>query len=228
MSVRYTTCPEIEIGPRSPTDDPGERLVALRGGDEAAFLDLVERYTPAMLRLARSFVSDRGTAEEVVQEAWLAVLQGLARFEGRSSLKTWVFQILINRARTRGRRDARSIPFSALAGSETEAAEPAVDPSRFLPASHPTEARHWGLPPRPWPQTPEELLLSGEVRERLAAALAELPQAQRVVLTLRDLEGWTAKEVCNVLDVSETHQRVLLHRGRSRVRRALAAHLARE
>jgi RNA polymerase sigma-70 factor (ECF subfamily) len=181
-----------------------------------------------MLRLARTFVSDRETAEDVVQETWLAVLKGLERFEGRSSLKTWIFQILINRGRTRGRREARSIPFSALATFETEGAEPAVDPSRFLAASHPTEPRHWALPPRPWPQTPEEELLSGEVRERLATALAGLPQAQRIVLTLRDLEGWTAREVCNVLDVSETNQRVLLHRGRSRVRRALAAHLARE
>ena len=227
MSVRYTTYPE-KTGPTDPQGNPDERLAALRAGDDAAFLDLVRRHGPAMLRLARTFVSDRGVAEEVVQEAWLAALRGLGRFEGRSSLKTWIFQILINRARTRGRRDARSIPFSALALSETEPGEAAVDPSRFLPASHPTEPRHWALPPRPWPQTPEDLMLSGELRQQVIRAVAKLPQAQRVVLTLRDLEGWTSAEVCNVLDVSETNQRVLLHRGRSRVRRALAAHLARD
>lgn len=227
MSVRYTTYLE-KTGPTDSQGDPDERLAALRAGDDAAFLDLVRRHGPAMLRVARTFVSDRGVAEEVVQEAWLAALQGLGHFEGRSSLKTWIFQILINRARTRARRDARSIPFSALVLSETEPGESAMDPARFLSASHPTEARHWALPPRPWPRTPEDLLLSGELREQLAAALADLPRAQRVVVTLRDLEGWTAEEVCNVLDVSETNQRVLLHRGRSRVRRALAAHLARD
>ena len=170
-----------------------------------------------MLRLALVFVQARAVAEEVVQDTWIAVLEGIERFEGRSTLRTWVFSILTNRAKTRAVRERRSIPFSALEGDG-----PAVEPERFLSASD-GWAGHWASPPGPLP--PEELLLVSETRKHLAAAIRDLPPGQRVVLTLRDVEGWSADEVCNVLELSETNQRVLLHRGRSTVRQALERYL---
>ena len=179
--------------------------------------------------MARLLLRDAGLAEEAVQEAWLGVLRGLGRFEGRSSLRTWIFRILINRARTLRARAGRLVPFSVLlpVGVATSQDEP-YDAARYLPASHPTEPEHWALPPSPWPATPEEALLSREVRDRLKAAILALPDAQREVLTLRDVEGFSSVEVCNVLGLSETNQRVLLHHARTRVRKGLEKHFLRE
>ena len=205
--------------------DDDELLAALRRGEELAFVQLLDRYQGAMLRLARLYVGDWTTAEEVVQETWLGALRGLDRFEGRSSLKTWLFNILTNRAKTRATRDGRTIPFSAL--EETDGDDPAVDPERFHPLGHP-DAGHWVSRPQSWRELPEERLLARETRERLRAAIETLPPMQRTVLTLRDVDGWSSEEVCNTLAISETNQRVLLHRARARVRRALESYLARD
>jgi len=189
-----------------------ERLLA---GDEAAFAGLVERYHGSLVRLARSFVKEQATAEEVAQDTWVGVLDGLRGFEGRSALKTWIFRILVNRAKTRGVREGRSVPFSDLASPDDDA-EPAVDPSRFR------ENGHWAVPPRRWEaDTPETALLRGEVQRTLQQALEALPARQRTVLVLRDIERVSAQEVCNILDVSETNQRVMLHRARSTLHRVL-------
>ncbi|MFZ5787127.1 MAG: RNA polymerase sigma factor [Acidobacteriota bacterium] len=193
------------------TDDT--TIARLRAGDEGAFRELLARHHANLVRFARTFVSSPATAEEVAQETWLAVLQGLEGFEGRSSLKSWIYSILANRARTRAVRDGRLVLFSEMSGDEDE---PAVDPARF------DAAGHWHLPPRPWDDlTPERLAASTQIRERLTAALEALPEAQRAVVMLRDIEGCSSEEACNVLGVSETNQRVLLHRARSRLRRAL-------
>ena len=162
------------------------------------------------------YVSTRAVAEEVVQETWLAVLTGLDRFEGRSSLKTWLFRILSNKAKTRGQREGRTLPFSSLA-TDGDESEPAVDIDRF--AGH---AGHWAAPPR---GVPEERLLAGEAKARIEAAIAGLPPNQRTVITLRDVEGLSAEEACSVLGLSETNQRVLLHRARSKVRAAFEQYL---
>jgi RNA polymerase sigma-70 factor (ECF subfamily) len=186
---------------------------ALRAGDESAFRSLVAEYGPSMLRVARMYVSSRAVAEEVVQEAWVAVLNGIDRFEGRSSLKTWIFRILTNIAKTRGQREGRSIPFSSLAPDD----EHAVDPDRFA------ENGHWAAPPRSF--GPEERLLSDETMAVVEAAIAELPPNQAIVISMRDVDGFSAEEACNALDISETNQRVLLHRARSKVRQALEDYL---
>ncbi len=199
-------------------------LDALRRGDEGAFLTLVTMHYAAMLRLAQMYVGSSAVAEEVIQETWIGVLQGLDRFEGRSSLKTWIFRILLNRARTRAQRENRTIPFSALA-TTSESDEPAVDPDAFAPSG----ARYpggWLSPPAEWDTLPEERLLSQETRANVDAALTTLPAAQREVITLRDIDGWSASEVCDYLGISEANQRVLLHRARSRVRQALADYLS--
>ena len=201
-----------------------ELLEALRRGDEAAFVRLVETLHGSMLRLAIVHVGDRAVAEEVVQEAWLGVLQQLDRFEGRSSLKTWVLRIVSNRAKTRAVRERRTVPFSALAGGDLEADEPAVEPDRFLPAGH-RWAGHWASPPASWREVPEELLLSRETMAEVERAVATLPAAQRAVLVLRDVEGLTAAEACQLLGLTEGNQRVLLHRGRSKVRATLERYL---
>jgi RNA polymerase sigma-70 factor (ECF subfamily) len=156
-----------------------------------------------------------------VQEAWLRVLGALDRFEGRSSLKTWVFRILVNTAKTRAQREGRTIPFSALQDA-WRVPEPAVDAGRFLPDDHPLHPGGWAVPPR---DLPEEQLLARETRERIAAAIEALPASQRAVISLRDVEGWTSEEVRNALDLSEVNQRVLLHRARARVRQALEDYL---
>lgn len=203
-----------------PTDEDAELLRALRAGDEHAFAELVAKYGPSLLRLAQLFVSSRAVAEEVVAETWLAVFTGLERFEGRSSLKTWLFRILTNKAKTRGQRESRTVPFSALAADGDEG-ETAVDVDRFLGP----DSRHpggWAVPPR---GVPEERLLAREVRERIETAIAALPPNQRAVITLRDVEGLSAEEACNVLGLSETNQRVLLHRARSKVRAAFERYL---
>jgi RNA polymerase sigma-70 factor (ECF subfamily) len=201
------------------------QLVAgLRDGDEETFRLLVREWNASLLRVAQIFVPSRAVAEEVVQDAWLRVLGAVDRFEGRSSLKTWVFRILVNTAKTRAQREGRSLPFSAL-NDPGRIPEAAVDPDRFLPADHDRFPGAWATPPR---ALPEERLLAGETREVVRQAIEELPPAQRAVISLRDVEGWSADEVRNALDVSEVNQRVLLHRARARVRRSLEDYLAPE
>jgi RNA polymerase sigma-70 factor, ECF subfamily len=198
-------------------------LESLRHGDERAFAALVEQHGAAMLRIARLYVRDRAVAEEVVQEAWLGLLRGLDRFEGRSSLRTWLFRIVANLAKTRAVREARTLPFSALAGDEIEDEGPSVPPERFR-GPEDRWSGHWASPPEEWGR-PERELLSSETRQVIARAIEELPESQRQVITLRDVEGWSSDEVCNVLELSETNQRVLLHRARTKVRHALDDYL---
>jgi RNA polymerase sigma factor, sigma-70 family len=198
-----------------------ELLDALRAGDEDAFRALVREYTPSLVRVARIYVSTQAAAEEVAQETWLGVLNGLPRFEGRSSLRTWIFRILTNIAKTRAVRDGRTLPFSALS-DPGRVPEAAVDADRFLDPEHPRWPGHWAVKPQAWP---EDALLAAETRERLAEAIEALPAAQRAVISLRDIEGWSSEEVRNALDLSETNQRVLLHRARSKVRAALESYL---
>ncbi|MBD0293085.1 MAG: sigma-70 family RNA polymerase sigma factor [Jiangellaceae bacterium] len=194
---------------------PDEELVTrLRTGDEAAFALLVDAWSSGMLRLARAFVSTHESAAEVVQEAWLAVVEGLAAFEGRSSLRTWVYRILVNIAKRRGARESRSVPWSSLSIGDEEG--PTVDPGLFRGAGEPY-AGHWREFPALWPSS-EQQVLAGEVRAQIAAALARLPGPQRIVITLRDVEGYAAAEVCSILDISSGYQRVLLHRARASVR----------
>jgi RNA polymerase sigma-70 factor, ECF subfamily len=197
-----------------------ELVAALRAGDEGAFAALVDRYHASLVRLARMYVRDRAVAEEVAQETWLAVLNGIDRFEARSSLKTWLFRILSNRAKTRGQREARSVPFSSIGDPD----EPAVDPDRFRPEGE-QYAGGWKQFPQPWEGDPEERLLAGEARALILRTIEQLPANQRAVITLRDIEGFDADDVCNVLELSDTNQRVLLHRARARVRRALEHYL---
>ena len=198
-------------------------LEALRSGDERAFAALVDQQGAAMLRVARLYVRDRAVAEEVVQEAWVALLRGIDRFEGRSSLRTWLFRIVANLAKTRAVREARTVPFSALAGEEAEDEGPSVPPDRFRGPGD-RWAGHWATPPEEWGR-PEQELLSAETRDVIDRAVAALPDGQRRVITLRDVEGWSSEEVCNVLELSETNQRVLLHRARTKVRHALDAYV---
>jgi len=200
--------------------DERRLLEALRNGDETAFTALVDRYHGPLLRLALGFVPGRAVAEEVVQETWVGVLEGLSRFEERSSLKTWIFRILINRAKTRGGRERRYVPFASPDGPDADAEEAAVEAARFRRGG--MMAGHWVLPPNRWDDnTPERLLLNSETRKFLEQAIDALAPQQRQVITLRDVEGLSAEETCNILDLSETNQRVLLHRARSRVRQAL-------
>ena len=203
------------------SDEEWKLVQALRAGDEAAFEALIERYHASLVRLAMLYVSDRAIAEDVTQETWLGVLEGLPRFEGRASLKTWLFRILTNRAKTRGQRESRSIPFSAFWDPDAEPAEPAVSPERFLPDDNPVTPHHWAVKPAAWDEIPEEYFLTRETLAHVQKAIEALPPSQREVITLRDIEGWTADEVCNALEISETNQRVLLHRARARVRRTL-------
>jgi RNA polymerase sigma-70 factor, ECF subfamily len=204
---------------------PEEQLVAaLRSGDEDVFRAVVREWHAPLLRVAQIFTPSRAVAEEVVQESWLRVLGALDRFEGRSTLRTWVFRILVNTAKTRAQREGRTIPFSALQDA-WRVPEPAVDPDRFLPDDHPQHPGGWAVPPH---DLPEERLLAAETRDRLAAAIEALPANQRAVISLRDVEGWTSDEVRNALDLSEVNQRVLLHRARARVRQALEDYLSPE
>jgi RNA polymerase sigma-70 factor (ECF subfamily) len=209
-----------DADPEAPRADlsPDDRRViaALLDGDERAFEELVGRYHGSLLRLAMMYVRTRSAAEEVVQGTWLGVLRGLPSFEGRSSLKTWIFRILVNQARTRGVRERRSLPFSALAGG----GEPAVDPDRFLPDGR------WAAPPRRWSDSPEHLILSTEAQEQVLMAIDALTRLQREVITLRDVEGWSSAEVREALGLSEANERVLLHRARSKVRARLESYFA--
>jgi RNA polymerase sigma-70 factor (ECF subfamily) len=186
-------------------------LELLRDGDEQAFTTLVERYHSSMLRLALSYVPSRAVAEEVVQDTWLAVLRGLGRFEERSSLRTWVFTILVNRARTTGAREARSVPVAD--------AGPVVDASRFGPSGG------WSVPPEHWAEEAESRVDAVKLSGLLRGGLDGLPGRQREVVVLRDVEGLSSAEVCQVLAISEANQRVLLHRGRSKLRQVLESEL---
>jgi RNA polymerase sigma-70 factor (ECF subfamily) len=198
-----------------------ELLARLRAGDERAFEALVERHYPTMLAVARHYVKTRAVAEEVVQEAWLGVLNGIDRFEGRSSLRTWILRILVNIAKTRGVREARSIPFASLA---PEGDEPAVDRERFRSADDPFPG-HWRAYPANWQRLPEDALAERETLDVVLTTIHQLPPPQRIVITMRDIQGCDSEEVCEALDVSEGNQRVLLHRARSKVRSALERHL---
>ena len=205
----------------APTEEAA-LVAALRRGDEAAFLELVNRYQPLMLRVARGYVRDPRAAEDVVQETWLAVLEGVDRFEARASLKTWMFRILVKRAITRAGKDRRQVPFSSLGGDPSREDEgPTVDPERFLGADHPRWAGHWASAPASWDTVPDERLLSRETLARVCAAIDRLPARQRDVIVLRDIGGFCAEEACSALDLSEGNQRVLLHRARAKVRQEL-------
>jgi RNA polymerase sigma-70 factor, ECF subfamily len=190
-----------------------ELLARLRAGDERAFVTLVRRHHAAMLRLAACYVPSAAIAEEVVQDTWLGVLRGLGGFEGRSSIRTWLYRILVNRARTAGERERRSVAIGD--------AGPAVDRSRF------DATGHWAVPPEHWVDDADDRMDAAKLAGRLRSAIDELPERQREVVTLRDIEGLTGEEVCSVLDISEGNQRVLLHRGRSRLRQALETEFGR-
>ena len=206
----------------STASEEAHLVARLRAGDEQAFATLVDRHYGMMLAVARGYVRTRAVAEEVVQEAWLGVLKGIDRFEGRSSLKTWITRIVVNIAISKGEREARSIPFSAFASEEGD--EPAVDPERFRDQSEAFPG-HWRAYPSNWASLPDDALLSRETLDVVTRAIEELPDAQRVVITMRDVAGCSPEEVCSALDVSDGNQRVLLHRARSHVRNALERHL---
>lgn len=200
---------------------------ALRRGDEQAYAALVEELTPALTRLAMAHVSSRAVAEEVVQDTWVGVLNGIDSFQGRSALRTWIFQILLNTARTRGKRDKRVLPFAAFRRRAEEGRdEPAVDPDRFQ-GRRGERPGAWARPPAEW-SAPEERLAQDDARRTMLETIASLPHRQREVITLRDVQGYSAAEARNALGVSETNQRVLLHRARSKVRAALEELLAEE
>jgi RNA polymerase sigma-70 factor (ECF subfamily) len=199
-------------------------VAALRRGDDSAFAALLEAHHSALIHVAMAYVRNRAVAEEVVQETWLGVIRGIDRFEGRSSLKTWIFRIVANIAKTRAEREGRTIPFSSLrAGDDAE--ESAVEPERFLDVARGPLAGHWAAPPARWDTLPEERLRSKETLARVREAVETLPPTQRAVITLRDIEQWSSDEVCDLLGLSEGNQRVLLHRARSKVRAALEDHL---
>jgi RNA polymerase sigma-70 factor (ECF subfamily) len=198
--------------------DDGAILKALREGDEQVFSELVDHWGQVMLRLALSRVESRAVAEEVVQDAWLTVLRSLDRYERRSTFRTWVLGVVVNVARSRARTERRAIPLSSDW-------EPSVDQARFLPATHSQWPHHWAIEPAAW-RTPEDQLLAGEIRRIILEAIDALPPAQREVIVLRDVEGMPSIDVCNTLALTDTHQRVLLHRARSRVRTALERYLA--
>jgi RNA polymerase sigma-70 factor, ECF subfamily len=219
--------PEAAAGPQprrsAPAGDPledGERelVEALRRGDEKAFSRLVDRHHAAMVRVARLYVASTCAAEEVAQEAWLGVLQGIATFQARCTLKAWIFSIVGNCAKTRGARDKRMVPLSSLGREGDEGGGPSVEPERFLDESHPRWSGHWSSPPQAWS---DERLVAQETVAAIAAAMETLPPMQRAVMTMRDVEGLGSEETCQVLGVSEANQRVLLHRARSKVRKAM-------
>ncbi len=220
MALSRQTAPGATLVTFVASTDDLYLVEQLRSGNEAAFVSLIDRYAPTMLRLAMVYVRARAIAEEVVQETWMAVLEGLNRFEGRSSLKTWLFRILTNCAITRAQREGRSIPFSSLEAIDTDHAEHAVDPDQFLPADH-RWSGHWVSFPSNWQEVPEERLLSQETRAHLEKAINALPPSQREIIILRDIEGWSSVETCGFLGISEVNQRVLLHRARTKVRTVL-------
>jgi RNA polymerase sigma-70 factor (ECF subfamily) len=190
-------------------------VAALQRGDEDAFRTVFNRHDATLRRLARSYARSDALADEIAQETWLGVIRGIDRFEGRASLKTWIFRIMINVARTRSAREARSIPFASAAAPDPDG-EP-IDADRFFGADHDRWPGHWRLGPAPW-GVPDERTLASELRSEILAAIDALGGAQREVITLRDIGGWNSKEVCNALGISEVNQRVLLHRARAKVR----------
>jgi len=196
-------------------------VAALRAGDERTFRELFERSYPMMKRVARGYVASDAVAEEIVQDTWMAIVTGIERFEGRAALGTWMFSILTNQAKSHGARERRAVPFASIAPADVE--EPAVDSDRFQKDDEAWPG-HWATPPRPW-QKPERRLLSLEARDQLKEALAQLPERQRLIVVLRDVEGLSAEEVCDLLELSQENQRVLLHRGRSRLRAFLEEYL---
>lgn len=224
-AVRMRPQPQPTAGPRATATgsapDDAELARRVLAGDRQAFEALVARHGGPLLRFALTFVRSVAAAEEVVQDTWMAVLDGLPRFEGRSSLKTWMFRIVANRARTRLERDGRTVPFSALgAGGGEDPEGPAVAPERF------DATGHWREPVEAWTEeSPERLVLRAETREVLESAIADLPASQRAVLVLRDVEGLGPEETCGLLELTEVNQRVLLHRARTRVRLAVARHM---
>jgi RNA polymerase sigma-70 factor, ECF subfamily len=213
--------PEAAVAPATRAVSDEQTLEALRAGDERTFRDLFARSYPMMKRVARAYVASDAVADEIVQETWMAVVAGIDRFEGRSALGTWMFSILTNQAKTHSAREKRAVPFSCLAPED--AGGSAVDPDRFQ-TDDDAWPGHWATPPRPW-QQPERRLLSLEARERLKGALAQLPDRQSLIVGLRDVDGRSSEEVCALLDLSPENQRVLLHRGRSRLRAILEEYL---
>ena len=201
----------------------GALLERLRRGDEGAFDELVTRHHSVLIRMALAYVADREVAEEVVQDTWIAVIDGLSRFEGRSSLRTWIFGIMIHKAKDRGVREKRHVNFSSFEASDDEGDE-VIDPSRFHPSGE--WAGHWAFPPQPWDdQTPEKLLASQQAVNAMNRAIESLPKTLREVLILRDVEGVEAKEACEILKITETNLYVRLHRARERVRQAVESYL---
>ena len=226
-SVLAVNPPRLEVETRSfaACADDARLVQNLRDGDELVFVGLVREHAASMLYVASLFVRDRAVAEEVVQETWLGVLRDIDRFECRSSFKTWLFSILTNTAKGRARREGRSLPFSALVTTDLADDEPVVDADSFLPDGH-RWAHNWASPPQRFDSLPEDQLLSAETIAVAQAAIAELPDAQRAVVTLRDVAGISSEDVCRELELSAGNQRVLLHRGRNKVRTALEQYFA--
>jgi RNA polymerase sigma-70 factor, ECF subfamily len=217
----------VEDAPVDAGHDDAEVVAALVRGDEATFVALVDRYHASMVRVASRFVPNQAIAEEVTQEAWVGLLRGIGGFSGRSSLKTWLFTILLNQARRRGAAEHRTAPFSSFDDDHDEWNSATVPPERFFPPGHP-DAGHWAGELADWAPSAEDALMSTEVDAVIRAAINRLPAGIAVVITLRDLEGWDATEVCNVLGISDTNQRVRLHRARARVRAELEQYLEEE
>jgi RNA polymerase sigma-70 factor (ECF subfamily) len=215
------------LGGAAGTDAERELVGRLRAGDDRVFAWLVDAYSPALLRVAQGYVPTQAVAEEVVQDTWLALVERLDSFEERCSIKTWLFRVVVNIARTRGGRERRTTPFCDLvpAGTESDTGRPddgpTVDPTRFLSEHHDC----WFRAPHRWRDSPEGRLVAKETLGVVRGAIGELPGRQRVVLTLRDVQGFSAEEVCEMLQVSPGNQRVLLHRARARVREALESYL---
>jgi RNA polymerase sigma-70 factor (ECF subfamily) len=211
---------QAAVSERTTVDEPA-LVEALRQGDRDAFATLVDANSPWMMRIALAHVSSRASAEDAVQEAWLRCLRGLDDFEGRSALRTWLFVIVTNCARRRAERDSRSVPFSELARREAEHGEPEPLEDRFFEDSHPRWPGGWTTFSRSWEGLPEQRLLAGEVSAKIESAAARLPDGQRAVFLLRDVEGWSSEDVCNALGISGSNQRVLLHRARHAIRAVL-------
>jgi len=214
----------VSTAASTPSLDELRLCDALRAGDAEAFATLLDLHHAALRRLALGIVRDPAVADEVVQETWLQVIRGIERFEGRSSLKTWIFRILTNTAYKRAEREGRTVPMSSLAAPDDD--EPAVDPSRFLDAQHDRWPGHWASPPTRWDELPEEHLIGRETLNRVSRTIDQLPVPQQQVIVLRDVAGWEPEEVCDMLGITEANQRVLLHRARSKVRASLELYFA--